>query len=666
MAEVTDLQRLVVSLEARLDKYNSAMAKLQGQTASTLGSVERRFIAAESRIAKFGSTISRSLGAFGLGYGVLQGLREIGSAVDKIAELGELAGRIGVTTDALQALHDIGVKTGASIEEIDKGLQSIAEQSAEKGSFLDKLFQANNLKVSPDTEANLRHVMDLLKNTGTEADRLFIATKLFGDKVGRQIVEAFSQGGDAIEATRARLQASGKLLTDQQIKEADAIRQKFREVSEDIGLTWDKMALGMIDALQKIGDKLAPLILKFLDITTPDIAAPARRGIPLTKKELDAVPHPGGGFVDRVIGAESGGNTNAKNPLSTATGLGQFIESTWIEQFTKVFPEQAKTMSREAILAMRTDARTSRALIENYAKENAAVLQKAGVSVNDAALYLAHFLGPSGAIAVLKASAGTPLSSLLSASQIAANQRLLGNGQTAGGLLADVQSRFPGGSGHLFASVGPGAGLSGGIVPAGAPGAPVTKKPEEPIPPDEEAVKAYIQRLDMARDAVKGFFSDLISGLREGASLADTLGKAFDNLASKAIDDLLQQLVDLALGKSGTAGAGLLGTLLNFSAPAGRALGGPIDPGIVYRVHKDELIVPRTPGMVIPRMAAMAGRGSPVEVNVRAHPSRYLWLETDARAGAIAGRGDVRTLNTARKAYPSTAASFAKLGTTGR
>ncbi|MBS3649666.1 tape measure protein [Pseudaminobacter sp. 19-2017] len=135
-------------------------------------------------------------------------------------------------------------------------------------------------------------------------------------------------------------------------------------------------------------------------------------------------------YVDQVVSAESGGNANAKNPRSSATGLGQFIESTWLTLFRKHFPREAEGMSRSAILALRTDGVKSKALIEAYARENAAVLQQAGVSVNEVALHLAHFLGPGGAAAVLKAAPGTPVSQVLSAGAIKANPEVLGGGKT--------------------------------------------------------------------------------------------------------------------------------------------------------------------------------------------------------------------------------------------
>ncbi|UUV43215.1 tape measure protein [Rhodobacter phage RcCWillis] len=144
-----------------------------------------------------------------------------------------------------------------------------------------------------------------------------------------------------------------------------------------------------------------------------------------------------GSYVDRVVGIESSGNPNAQPRLpngelaSSALGLGQFIESTWLRMFREYFPDRAANMSREAILAMRTDAALSRQMIELYARENAEVLQRAGVAVNDASLYLAHFLGPQGAAGVMAAAASTPVDQILSAGQINANRSVL-EGRNAG------------------------------------------------------------------------------------------------------------------------------------------------------------------------------------------------------------------------------------------
>lgn len=147
-----------------------------------------------------------------------------------------------------------------------------------------------------------------------------------------------------------------------------------------------------------------------------------------------------GGLVDKIVGAESSGNANAKNPLSSATGLGQFIEGTWEAMFRKYFPDRAEGMTREAILALRTESDLSRKMIELYAQENAALLQKAGIAVTDASLYLAHFLGPQGAMSVLAATPSTPIEALLSSDAIKSNPGVL-DGKTAGEVLAYAQQK---------------------------------------------------------------------------------------------------------------------------------------------------------------------------------------------------------------------------------
>lgn len=146
------------------------------------------------------------------------------------------------------------------------------------------------------------------------------------------------------------------------------------------------------------------------------------------------------GLVDTIAGVESGGNAAAKNPNSTATGLGQFIESTWLNLFRKYFPAEAQQMGRDAILELRKDAEVSKKMIAIYAQENAKILADAGVAVNKAAIYMAHFLGPDGAIKLFKAAADTPVDQLLSAKTIDANKSVL-QGKTAGQVTGWAQQK---------------------------------------------------------------------------------------------------------------------------------------------------------------------------------------------------------------------------------
>lgn len=140
-------------------------------------------------------------------------------------------------------------------------------------------------------------------------------------------------------------------------------------------------------------------------------------------------------YMERVVGAESDGRTDAKNPLSTATGLGQFIERTWLGLFKERFPERAAGMSRDEILARRTDRGDSVELIRVLTEQNSRALEKAGLATTDRNLYLAHFAGAQGAVDLLRADRGASAASILGADAARANPTIVGGGRTAGSVI---------------------------------------------------------------------------------------------------------------------------------------------------------------------------------------------------------------------------------------
>lgn len=137
--------------------------------------------------------------------------------------------------------------------------------------------------------------------------------------------------------------------------------------------------------------------------------------------------------VDRIISAESGGNAYAKNPRSSATGSGQFIDSTWLNTIGKYRPDLVQGLDRNQVLALRNDPALSKEMTAAYAKENQGLLSAAGVPVNDGNTYLAHFAGPQGAIKVLQADPNTPVGGILGDKVVAANPFLAN--MTAGDLV---------------------------------------------------------------------------------------------------------------------------------------------------------------------------------------------------------------------------------------
>lgn len=139
-------------------------------------------------------------------------------------------------------------------------------------------------------------------------------------------------------------------------------------------------------------------------------------------------------LIDNIIHAESGGNPNAKNPRSSASGPSQFIDATWLSMLAKHRPDLVAGKSPGELLALKSDPQLSRDMTAAYAADNAGILSKAGLPVTPGSTYLAHFAGPQGAVGILNADPSMPVSSILTPGAVKANPFL--QGMTAADLRA--------------------------------------------------------------------------------------------------------------------------------------------------------------------------------------------------------------------------------------
>ena len=131
-------------------------------------------------------------------------------------------------------------------------------------------------------------------------------------------------------------------------------------------------------------------------------------------------------LVDRIIRIESGGRADAKNPLSSASGLGQFISSTWLKMINRYRPDLAKSLSRQEILNLRFDPTISREMLYKFTYENQAYLRARGHAITPGRLYLAHFLGSEGANIAIRAPMESTVAEIMGSAVVGANPFLKG------------------------------------------------------------------------------------------------------------------------------------------------------------------------------------------------------------------------------------------------
>jgi hypothetical protein len=192
---------------------------------------------------------------------------------------------------------------------------------------------------------------------------------------------------------------------------------------------------------------------------TPAAAAPSAPSAP-----APAPSRPGGSLSERIIQAESGGRNiaNQSGPggraTSSAFGLAQITKGTFADLAKSAAPGSA--LFGKTFEDMKLDEGLQREALSQLSDKNRAILAKANVSTTDAAMYLAHFLGPGGAVRALRAGDSAVLSSAVNSDQIEANPNLQKMG-TVGDLKAWADKKM-GGTGYKFGGIatGPDEGYS--------------------------------------------------------------------------------------------------------------------------------------------------------------------------------------------------------------
>ncbi|MFD1333799.1 lytic transglycosylase domain-containing protein, partial [Methylopila musalis] len=178
------------------------------------------------------------------------------------------------------------------------------------------------------------------------------------------------------------------------------------------------------------------------------LMSPADAASRVTSALKTAADATGAGFdyLMRTAQRESSLNPTAKAPTSSARGLFQFIDQTWLQvlkedgaqlglgaaaaEVTRSASgryEVADPARKAEILALRDDPTASALLAGAFTRRNAETLQSAlGRAPTEGELYAAHFLGARGAVDLIQRAEATPNASAAAAfpSQASANRAI--------------------------------------------------------------------------------------------------------------------------------------------------------------------------------------------------------------------------------------------------
>jgi hypothetical protein len=145
-----------------------------------------------------------------------------------------------------------------------------------------------------------------------------------------------------------------------------------------------------------------------------------------------------------IRGPESGGDDRAVNRMgSSASGRYQFVRGTFMGIYRQVYGGGAAD-ARAAWDNKRFDPATQEALMDRLMANNANVLRRNGLPVNNGSMYALHVLGEGDGPKLMRADPGTPVADVLSAAIVRQNPSYFGGGKTAGEALAIIASKVGG------------------------------------------------------------------------------------------------------------------------------------------------------------------------------------------------------------------------------
>lgn len=122
-------------------------------------------------------------------------------------------------------------------------------------------------------------------------------------------------------------------------------------------------------------------------------------------------------YMQYAMSRESGGDPNAQNPLSSASGLFQFTDGT-SDDVRRKHPELGLTPG------WHKDPNQAPIGMQAFTNDNAKILSDNNVPVTNNSLYLAHRFGAEGALKALNADVNAPVSSVFGDAVMKANPDL--------------------------------------------------------------------------------------------------------------------------------------------------------------------------------------------------------------------------------------------------
>ncbi|RCW27799.1 D-alanyl-D-alanine carboxypeptidase-like protein [Ciceribacter lividus] len=274
-----DEQRLLVSFEARLTKFERDLERGKNRTRRDFRQMQKDAEQAGSGITKAMNGAMKTVGAFGKGLagGIVGGLAiggldqiisRVGDIAKGVANIANEAKRAGLGTKAFQELGYVAEQNRIPVDALVDGMKELnirIDEYANEGTgagadaFRRLGFSADELKRKlADPSALLVEILDRLR-TLDRAAQSRILEDVFGGEGGEQFIQLLDRGADSIRATVKEANDLGLVMSDELIARADEFNRKWAAIGGTIGTYVKEAVLGLAFAADDFLDRFNAL-----------------------------------------------------------------------------------------------------------------------------------------------------------------------------------------------------------------------------------------------------------------------------------------------------------------------------------------------------------------------------------------------------------------------
>lgn len=185
----------------------------------------------------------------------IEGVRRVLEFGEQIKRTAEIS---GVSAEFIQTLNAAMLKTGGSSETASKAMEKLSSLIGAARMLTPEAVKAfSELHIAIDNvdgsgksnEQILRLVADRIAAAGSAAEKSAIATAIFGQKLGKELIPALSEGSDGLD----RFGNSISKLTDAELESLSRLNVELKN-AENAAMVWAGATIGFIaDVSQAMG-----------------------------------------------------------------------------------------------------------------------------------------------------------------------------------------------------------------------------------------------------------------------------------------------------------------------------------------------------------------------------------------------------------------------------